>query len=165
MFCESCGAAVGGPRDAAREHIENDRGLAGGANDRGLTHPRNEDALFVEVIGDGAVAVVCDGVSASAAPHIAAQVAAETTGRTLSDALRRRERDTSWERRWDARRVVADAMAEADQAVCRVPCLPSARRAAPSCTVVGARGTARWSRSAELATAAPTGSARPALND
>ena len=59
-----------------------------GVSDRGLVHRRNEDAFFLEVIGAAAVAVVCDGVSTSAAPDIAAQVAADTVGRSLSDALR-----------------------------------------------------------------------------
>jgi serine/threonine protein phosphatase PrpC len=137
-FCESCGAAVAGPRDAARDHFEIDRGWAAGASDRGLSHPRNEDALFVEAIGDAAVGVVCDGVSTSAAPQIAAQVAAEATGRALSNALRGRDRDAASDRGWDGRQVMAESIAAADHAVGEVPCLPSPGRATPSCTIVAA---------------------------
>ena len=109
-----------------------------GASDRGLSHPRNEDALFVEAIGDAAVAVVCDGVSTSAAPQIAAQVAAEATGRALSDALRGRDRDVASVRGWDGRHVMAESIAAAGHAVGEVPCLSSPGRATPSCTVVAA---------------------------
>ena len=65
-FCESCGAALGDQRDRARHHFELDAVTVAGVSDRGLVHHRNEDALYVEAAADGAVAVVCDGVSASA---------------------------------------------------------------------------------------------------
>ena len=109
-----------------------------GASDRGLSHPRNEDALYIEAIGDAAVAVVCDGVSTSAGPQVAAQVAAEVAGLALSEALRGRDPDAAFVRRSDGRRVVAEAIAAASEAVGQVPCLASAGRASPSCTIVAA---------------------------
>ena len=90
-FCEACGAAVSGPRDVLRHHLEVDQGTAAGVSDRGLVHRRNDDALFVDVAGpSAAVAVVCDGVSTAAAPQVAAQVAAEAAGGGLSEAVRAR---------------------------------------------------------------------------
>ena len=90
------------------------------------------------MIGDAAVAVICDGVSSSAAPQVAAQVAAEAAGLALSDALHARNRDAAFDRSWDGRRVVAEAIAAAGEAVGQVPCLESTGRAVPSCTIVAA---------------------------
>ena len=89
-FCEACGAAIAAGRDAARHHAEIDRGTAAGVTDRGLVHRRNDDALHVEAAGGCAVLAVCDGVSASTGPDVAAQVAAEQLGRVTDEALRRR---------------------------------------------------------------------------
>ena len=82
--------------------------------------------------------MVCDGVSTSAGPQVAAQVAAEVAGLALSDALRGRDPDAAIDRRWDGRRVVAEAIAAAGETVGQLPCLASARRASPSCTIVAA---------------------------
>src|SRR5271166_1446403 len=64
-----------------RDHAEVDLGPAAGVSDRGLRHHRNEDAmaLAAEQAPDGpaVVAVVCDGVSSSARPDEASQVAAQ----------------------------------------------------------------------------------------
>ena len=139
-FCESCGAALAGPRDAVRHHLEVDGGVAAGVTDRGLVHRRNEDACFVEVVGATAVvAVVCDGVSTSAAPDIAAQVAADTVGRSLSGAVR----ETLDEPRplgpgWDPAGTLIDAITAAGKAVDGVPWMAAGDRDAPSCTVVAA---------------------------
>src|SRR2546430_12799333 len=66
---------------SSRDHAEVDLGPAAGVSDRGLRHPRNEDAMAVaaEQAPDGpaVVAVVCDGVSSSARPDEASQVAAQ----------------------------------------------------------------------------------------
>src|SRR5256884_8448191 len=65
----------------SRDHAEVDLGPAAGVSDRGLRHHRNEDAmaLAAEQAPDGpaVVAVVCDGVSSSARPDEASQVAAQ----------------------------------------------------------------------------------------
>ena len=66
---------------SSRDHAEIDLGPAAGVSDRGLRHHRNEDAmaLAAEQAPDGpaVVAVVCDGVSSSARPDEASQVAAQ----------------------------------------------------------------------------------------
>src|SRR5258708_29173755 len=66
---------------SSRDHAEVALGPAAGVSDRGLRHPRNEDAmaLAAEQAPDGpaVVAVVCDGVSSSARPDEASQVAAQ----------------------------------------------------------------------------------------
>ncbi len=66
---------------SSRDHIEVDLGPAAGVSNRGLRHHRNEDAmaLAAEQAPDGpaVVAVVCDGVSSSARPDEASQVAAQ----------------------------------------------------------------------------------------
>jgi serine/threonine protein phosphatase PrpC len=89
------------------------------------------------------VVVVCDGVSTSAAPQIAAQVAAEATGLALIDALRERDRHAGSDGTWNGRRVMSDAIAAAGEAVVQVPCTTSPVRAAASCTVVAAMWNGR----------------------
>src|SRR5271154_5778019 len=58
------------------DHAEADLGAAAGVSDRGLRHPRNEDAMALgsEQTPDGlvVVAVVCDGVSSSPRPAVVA---------------------------------------------------------------------------------------------
>jgi PPM family protein phosphatase len=133
-FCEACGAAIAAGRDSARHHAEIDRGPAAGVTDRGLVHRRNDDALHVEAAGGCAVLAVCDGVSASTGPDVAAQVAAEQLGRVSGDALCQREEGSDCG--WDPVRVVHEAVARAAQAVVAVPWLDDGSRDAPSCTVV-----------------------------
>ena len=133
-FCEACGAAIAEPRDAPRHHVEVDLGWVAAVSDRGLRHHRNEDAFHVEAHGGSAVLVVCDGVSASTAPQIAAQVAAEVAGRSMSAGLGGTGSDGR-----QPSRVVTDALAEAAAgrvAACRGCSVPE--RDAPSCTVVAA---------------------------
>jgi serine/threonine protein phosphatase PrpC len=137
-FCESCGAALAGPRDAERHHLEVGAGRAAGVTDRGLVHERNEDAFFVETIDRAVIAVVCDGVSTSAAPQVAAQVAAQVAGRELSDALHTARRPDASRRAGEARAALTRAITAAGKAVLEVPWLPSPGRDAPSCTVVAA---------------------------
>jgi serine/threonine protein phosphatase PrpC len=132
QFCEACGAAVGAARDETRHHQEVDLATAAGVTDRGLAHGGNDDAVHIDVTLGGTVLVVCDGVSASTAPDVAAQLAVETAGLAAADALRRRDPLGSW----DAAGVVCTAIAEAATAVAAVPWLPVRDRGAPSCTVV-----------------------------
>ena len=124
-YCESCGTAIDEHHGARRDHAELDRGVAAAVTDRGLVHERNEDAFLVEAGAAWVVAVVCDGVSSSAAPHVAARVAADAMGRVLvpgpADG--------------DAPTVVAHALGVADAAVRAVPWMATTDRDAPSCTV------------------------------
>ena len=78
-FCEACGTAIG-THDEPRHHLEVDLATVAAVTDRGLVHRRNDDAFHVEVVADGVVVVVCDGVFASTAPDVAAQVAATAAG-------------------------------------------------------------------------------------
>jgi serine/threonine protein phosphatase PrpC len=130
-FCESCGSPLTpGVVVDLGDHREFDDGVAGGVTDRGLVHRRNEDAMQVARVGDAVLAIVCDGVSSSAAAADASDAAA-TPGAasqtaTLADP--------------DADRVIAmrDAMTDALEAVVQVPWTQTRRRGAPACTFLGA---------------------------
>jgi serine/threonine protein phosphatase PrpC len=87
-YCESCGRKV----PTGRDHVELDLGLLAGVTDRGLRHPRNEDAMALATAetqaGPVAVAVVCDGVSSSPQPDDASLTAAQAAIGVLLDAVR-----------------------------------------------------------------------------
>jgi serine/threonine protein phosphatase PrpC len=65
----------------SRDRAEIDLEAAAGVSDRGLRHPRNEDAMALEAQqtpdGPVVVAVVCDGVSTSARPDEASLAAVQ----------------------------------------------------------------------------------------
>ena len=90
-YCESCGRKV----PSGREHVELDLGLLAGVTDRGLRHPRNEDAMALAAAGNFggpvAIAVVCDGVSTSPRPDDASLAAAQAAVRALLSSVRRGE--------------------------------------------------------------------------
>ncbi|NLH70036.1 MAG: serine/threonine-protein phosphatase [Brooklawnia sp.] len=75
-YCETCGAKA----PSVREHFEESpANWVAGVCDRGIRHPRNEDALALDStpdIGGRAVLVVCDGVSMSADSDVASLAAA-----------------------------------------------------------------------------------------
>ena len=131
-FCEACGAPLG----VSLEHdrIELDAGSAGGVSDRGRVHRRNEDALFVHSSDDGVAVVVCDGVSMSAAPHVASAVAADVAGEALVAALR----DGSGS--GDRSAAIEGAVQAALKAVLDVPwtASPGDVLSSPACTLVAA---------------------------
>jgi serine/threonine protein phosphatase PrpC len=87
-YCESCGRKV----PTGRDHIELDLGLLVGVTDRGLRHPRNEDAMALATAstsaGQAAIVVVCDGVSSSPRPDEASLTGAEAAVRVLLEAVR-----------------------------------------------------------------------------
>jgi serine/threonine protein phosphatase PrpC len=87
-YCESCGRKV----PTGRDHVELDLGPLAGVTDRGLRHPRNEDAMALALAetqaGPVVVAVVCDGVSSSPRPDDASLTAAQAAVRVLLDAVR-----------------------------------------------------------------------------
>jgi serine/threonine protein phosphatase PrpC len=131
-YCESCGAPLRREQNAEREHVEVDAGTVAGVSDRGLRHQRNEDAVFVAAAGRCAVAVVCDGVSVSAAPEVAAQVAAEVAGEWLLELVRGGTEDEV------GRQAMAASLAHGGDAVAGVPWLVASERNGPSCTAVAA---------------------------
>jgi serine/threonine protein phosphatase PrpC len=74
------------------DHDEADLGTVAGVTDRGLRHPRNEDAMALasEETSDGlvVVAVVCDGVSSSPRGDEASYAAAQAALPVLLEAVR-----------------------------------------------------------------------------
>jgi len=88
-YCESCGRKV----PTGRDHAELDLGWLAGVTDRGLGHPRNEDAMALATAetpaGPVAVAVVCDGVSTSPRPDEASLAGAQAAVRMLLTSVRR----------------------------------------------------------------------------
>ena len=82
-YCERCGTKVPTPR----EHFEAaPNAWVGGVCDRGMTHPRNEDAMALWAAPEPevrAVLVVCDGVSSSSGSDVAALAAAEAAREVL----------------------------------------------------------------------------------
>jgi serine/threonine protein phosphatase PrpC len=131
-FCEACGAPLGTLRE--HDRIELDAGGAGGVSDRGRVHRRNEDALFVHSSDGCAVVVVCDGVSMSAAPHVASAVAADVAGEALVAALHEGSGDG------DRSEAIEVAVQAALKAVLDVPWMPSPGDvlSSPACTLVAA---------------------------
>jgi serine/threonine protein phosphatase PrpC len=125
-FCSRCGVRQ---RGAARREI--DLAVAGGVSDRGRVRRRNEDALYMQRVGETAVvAVVCDGISSSLSPDVAASLAAEAGGQVLAAAL------------LDGKSALAsattDAIRAAQQAVLEVPWTSRSDLDYPSCTLVSA---------------------------
>jgi PPM family protein phosphatase len=126
-YCSRCGVRQRVPQD--RQEI--DLVVTAGVSDRGRVHRRNEDAFHLEAVGEsGVVVVVCDGISSSVSPDVAARSAADTAGGVLCDALR------------DGSDMLSDATANAiraaHQAVLGIPWAPHANLDAPSCTLVSA---------------------------
>jgi serine/threonine protein phosphatase PrpC len=87
-YCTACGRKV----PSGRDHAELDLGLIAGVTDRGLRHPRNEDAMALATASDAdgpvAIGVVCDGVSSSPRSDEASLAAARAAVRTLLMAVR-----------------------------------------------------------------------------
>lgn len=132
-FCEGCGARLSEEAatvdEVAPHHAEQEGSAAAAVTDRGFTHRTNEDAFFVADLPDGrTVAVVCDGVSASASPHLAARVAADAAGRTLAAAV-----DAS---SGDPVEATVAALDAAQVAVASVRSDDSGEYGAPACTIV-----------------------------
>ncbi len=88
-YCESCGRKV----PSGRDHVELNLELLAGVTDRGLRHPRNEDAMALATTetpaGPVAIAVVCDGVSSSPNPEDASLTGAQAAVRMLLTSIRR----------------------------------------------------------------------------
>jgi len=126
-YCSRCGVR----QRVSQDRLEIDLVLAAGVSDRGRLHARNEDALHLQRIGEnGVVVVVCDGISSSVSPDVAAGSAADAAGGVLADALRSHPDALS-----DA---TTNAIHAAQQAVLEVPWAPQPGRDMPSCTLVSA---------------------------
>lgn len=86
-YCQQCGRKA----PAGRDHVEVDLGALAGVTDRGLRHPRNEDAMALATIalpdGLAALAVVCDGVSSSDRPAEASLAAVDRAVAVLASEL------------------------------------------------------------------------------
>jgi len=109
--------------------------VAAGVSDRGRVHRRNEDALHLQAVGEnGVVTVVCDGISSSVSPDVAARSAADAAGAVLAEALTGKS-EASTASLGDA---TASAICAAQGAVLEVPWTPRNGRDAPSCTLVSA---------------------------
>ena len=85
-YCQTCGAKA----PSGRDHLESEPAdWVAGVCDRGLVHPRNEDALalWADPATGAAVLVVCDGVSTSAEADVASQAGVERACAVLSEAV------------------------------------------------------------------------------
>jgi PPM family protein phosphatase len=87
-YCESCGRKM----PSGRDHAELDLGLLAGVTDKGLRHPRNEDAMALATAEQAgrpvALAVVCDGVSSSRRADEASLAAVQAAVRVLLAGVR-----------------------------------------------------------------------------
>jgi serine/threonine protein phosphatase PrpC len=128
-FCEACGSALHSAAQPTvrRDRTEADHGRVAAVSDRGRVHERNEDAFFVDDGGDRIVAVVCDGVSSSTAPGVAARVGADAAGRELQASAGA-----------DPEGEMRVAIAAARGAVSSIAWSPVRGDAAPSSTIVAA---------------------------
>jgi serine/threonine protein phosphatase PrpC len=89
-YCERCGVRGPDPRDHVELELaaaDGSHAIAGGVSDRGLRHPRNEDAMALATVAGDVLAVVCDGVSTSPRPHDASRTAADTGAAVLAERI------------------------------------------------------------------------------
>ena len=83
-YCATCGARAPSPRD---HFVEQPAPWVAAVCDRGVRHPRNEDAVAVAADpepGTRAVLVVCDGVSSSTDSDVASLAAARAARDVLA---------------------------------------------------------------------------------
>lgn len=144
--CEKCGAGIeaidaegycsncGFRRDTqTRDRIEiTIQSNLAGISDRGLRHQQNEDYLAcTKVDGKNAyVLVVCDGVSSSQRPELAAQVAADKASVALAAAIQKGAVKSE-----EALKI---AIGEALISVCDIPYTNGGDTDPPSTTIVAA---------------------------
>lgn len=140
--CEKCGAeveaideegfcSVCGFRQEVQDRIEVivDSHLAG-VSDRGHRHHRNEDYLALQTFSDNThILVVCDGVSSSSNPHLAAQTATKTVSLAVARAIEQKENPES---------AIKSAIAAALSSLSDIPYTKSINPEPPSTTIVAA---------------------------
>ena len=122
-FCEDCGARLG-PAVSDRAEVVVSPALAA-VTDRGTTKPRNEDRVAVADVNGAAVLVVCDGVSCSQTPHLAAEAAVAAIVAELRAAT-------------DDRAALSAAVKAADVAVRKIPFVADHPFDPPETTAVAA---------------------------
>jgi PPM family protein phosphatase len=124
-FCTACGLHV-----AEKSRATVDLGVLAGVTDRGNWHQHNEDAMALQWLAaaDGAIVVICDGVSTADDADSAARVAADQGAATLCTRLR----DGA-----DAAAATHDAVAAAAAAVAEIGVGYREDRS-PACTFVSA---------------------------
>ena len=149
-FCEDCGARLAPASDVDRAEAVVSPALAA-ASDRGTTKPRNEDRFAVADVDGVAVVVVCDGVSCSQTPHLAADAAVAA----VMDSLRQATGG-------DDRAALDRAVRAADVAVRAVPFDAAADLDPPETTAVvavrrGGRLTVAWVGDSRAYLVGPTG--------
>lgn len=87
-YCDQCGQKA----PSTRDHASMDLGPIAAVTDRGRRHHRNEDAMALALVptpaGPVSVAAVCDGVSTSDRPDVAASTAAGKVLDVLTTAVR-----------------------------------------------------------------------------
>ncbi len=147
-YCEQCGARPAPPRD---HWVEAPSPEVGACCDRGLRHPRNEDAVAVAALapqeGDGAgplaALVVCDGVSSAPGSDAAALAASLAAIEVLAAGEPPPGAGAGPEQ---AKQTLARAAAAAQDAAAAVPDAPSSGGTVslnpPSCTFVAALASA-----------------------
>jgi PPM family protein phosphatase len=140
--CEKCGAkseaidnegfcSVCGFRKEVQDRLEIsiDSHLAG-VSDRGLRHHRNEDYLALQTVNNNThILIVCDGVSSSSNPHLAAQAATESACIALITAIKQEENPQS---------AIKSAVAAALSSLCNIAYDKSINSEPPSTTIVAA---------------------------
>ena len=120
-YCLSCGRRC---RPAASDHVETEiSSELAAVSDRGLRHSRNEDRFAVRAESDGAILVVCDGVSNSGNAEEAAALACESVATALAGGA-----------------SLSDVLAEAQRQIAALG-RPDALGNCPSTTVVAAMAT------------------------
>lgn len=82
-WCDRCGRRAPSERDHVVVTISP---ILAAVTDKGRHHPRNEDAVALAQAGSRAVLVVCDGVSSTADPDVAAVAAADAACDVLAAA-------------------------------------------------------------------------------
>ena len=131
-FCSHCGFRRENRQDDRFEVVRSPN-LAG-ITDRGLRHHRNEDYIACTQIDriNAYILVVCDGVSSSNSPDVAAKTAAESAIHALSTAVETRNFASLQE---EAMKL---AIAEAMASVCAIPYTKLTDAEPPSTTIVAA---------------------------
>ncbi len=132
-FCADCGARIAAPEPPAGGGREETLGPGlAGRTDPGLVHCSNQDSFALSGSadgGNGAIMVVCDGVSNSQAPDAASATAARVAHAVLAAAQAAGA---------DPMAAMRDAIRQAHAAVCTLPFDRQAELDPPATTIIAA---------------------------